>query len=274
MMHRAIRLTAAVLFGLATLAACGGDSGTVSQSGTTSTTNAADPVAGTSWTLASYMNAADRSVPAAPGANATLAFADGNKINGSTGCNQFGGTYTIDGAKLTIELGAMTQVACAGAFLTAQEAAITEGMPLVAGFTQDSSGLTLTAADGSDLFKYSAGLTGLEGTAWVATGVNNGNGAVESNALTEKLTASFGADGAFSGFGGCNDLTGKYEATTDTLSITGLASTQKACADDVSKLETQYMAALTATTTYEITGDVLTLKDDGGATQATFKLSG
>jgi heat shock protein HslJ len=274
MMHRAIRLTAVALFGLATLAACGGDSGTPAQSGTTSTTNASDPLAGTTWTLASYTGPSGRAVEAAPGAAATLAFEDGNQIGGTTGCNLFGGSYTLDGDKLTIELGAMTQVACPGAFITAQETAITQQMPNVAGFTQSADSLSLTAADGSELFKYSAGLSGLEGTAWAATGVNNGKGAVESNALTEKLTASFGADGAFTGFGGCNNLTGSYEATADTLSITGLASTQKACAEDVSNLEAQYIAALTATTTYQIIGDVLTLKDDGGATQATFKFTG
>ena len=48
-----------------------------------------------------------------PGPTATLAFTSDGRINGSTGCNSFGGTYTSTGPALKLTLGAMTQMACA-----------------------------------------------------------------------------------------------------------------------------------------------------------------
>ena len=61
--------------------------------------------------------------------------ADGSTLNGTTGCNGFGGTYSQDGSNLTIELGPMTLVACTDDATTAQERAIVDGLPRVASFT-------------------------------------------------------------------------------------------------------------------------------------------
>jgi len=44
-----------------------------------------------------------------------LHFAEDGKMTGSTGCNQFMGTYIMDEAKLEITTGAMTKMACPGA---------------------------------------------------------------------------------------------------------------------------------------------------------------
>ena len=50
------------------------------------------------------------------------------------------------------------------------------------------------------------------------------------------MTATFGADGAFTGFGGCNNLSGSYAVSgTSGLTISGIAATQMACAADVDR---------------------------------------
>lgn len=43
-----------------------------------------------------------------------LHFAEDGKLTGSTGCNQFMGSYKMDEAKLEITTGAMTKMACPG----------------------------------------------------------------------------------------------------------------------------------------------------------------
>ncbi len=43
-----------------------------------------------------------------------IRFEAGNAVSGSTGCNQFSGTYELEDAKLLFERGPMTKMACPG----------------------------------------------------------------------------------------------------------------------------------------------------------------
>jgi heat shock protein HslJ len=209
-------------------------------------------------------------VSASKEAAASLVFGEQGTLSGSTGCNSFSGTYTTEGSNLEIVLGPMTQKACLSATLTAQESAITAQLPKVTAYQITGTVLTLTGNESAELFTYNAAPTSLSGTTWNVTGVNNGKGAVESTALTEKLTASFGADKSFSGFGGCNQLTGAYTLSGTTgVKIGPLAATRKTCGTAVDQLESEYVSALSHTTNYELAGTTLTLRDGSNATQVT-----
>ena len=224
-------------------------------------------LAGTKWVLSSYV-ADDEVVDAA--AVAALDFGTDGTVSGTTGCNNFNGTFTQDGDDLTIELGPMTRAACTDDATTAQERAITEGLAKVAAFTSTGQ-LALLDGDGAAILIYDANSAGLEGTSWSATGVNNGTGGVESSTLTETISLSFRAEGAVGGFAGCNQYNGSYATSgTDGLTISDVAITRKACEDDAMTLESQYTAALAKVATYAISGNTLTLRDADGATQATF----
>ncbi|HEX3088351.1 MAG TPA: META domain-containing protein [Ilumatobacteraceae bacterium] len=264
---RSFVLVAAAAILIVVTSACGDDS---SSADTTSASASATTLAGTSWTLAEA-TIADKSVAAV--AEATLAFdANGTAVSGSTGCNRFAGTYTQTDSNLAIALGPVTLAACTDPAATAQETAILAQLPNVAAFTNDSQ-LVLLDSNGKKLLTYEKGLTSLAGTSWTATGINNGKGAVASSAITSNVTADFGADGTVSGSSGCNTYTGTYELSgSDGISITGVATTRKACAEDLMTLESQYLAALTATTTFEISGSTLKLADSSGSTQVTYAL--
>jgi len=225
-------------------------------------------LAGTKWVLSSYV-ADDEDVDAV--AVAALDFgADGTALSGTTGCNSFNGTFTQDGAKLTIALGPITEVACTDDATTAQERAIVGGLSEIASFTATGQ-LALLDSAGAALMIYDPNSAALEGTSWTATGVNNGKGGVESTALTNTISAAFAAGAAISGFAGCNQYNGTYTtAGTDGLTISKVATTRKACAEDAMTLESQYTAALAKVTTYEISGNALTLRAADGATQAAF----
>jgi heat shock protein HslJ len=223
----------------------------------------------TSWELASY-TAGQTTVPALAGSPATLAFGAGDRLAGSTGCNSFGGSYEDNGTDLTITLGAMTQKSC-GPAATAQEGALIQLFPLVASYTKSGDTLTFKNDQGAVLATYNATTNTLAGTSWQVTGVNNGQQAVVSTSATEKLTATFADDDTFAGFDGCNQLSGPYSSDdSGALTFGPLAATQKACGDpQVEQLATEYAAALAAVTTYDISGNTLTLRDASGATQVT-----
>ena len=152
---------------LLVLSACGDDEKAADAS-------ASQTLAGTSWTLAS-VTAAGKTVDAAP--EATLAFdAAGTNVSGSTGCNQYSGTYVQTGSDVKISPGPTTLAACGDPAKTVQEAAILAGLPKVASFALGTQ-LVLKDSGGSTLFTYDKGTSSLEGTSWKATGINNGKNA-------------------------------------------------------------------------------------------------
>ncbi len=226
---------------------------------------------GTSWNLSSYAGADGSTVTATEAPDmASLTFAADGSWSGSTGCNRIAGTYTQDGSNLTMESGPMTLVACEGP-VADQEQAIVAALPLVASFTGGDS-LALLSSDDSVLLTYAAGLAGLAGTSWQATGVNNGQEAFVMPEGIEAATVTFDSEGQASGSGGCNTFSGDYTTTDpDGLTFGILGSTFMACEDAVMEVEQQYFTALANVATYQIEADTLTLRDASGAMQVTFQ---
>lgn len=72
-----------------------------------------------------------------------------------------------------------------------------------------------------------------------------------------------------SGSGGCNRISGSYQRTGAQLKIGPLVSTRMACLDNArGQLETRFLAALQATTSYSLAGNELILLDNRGQTLA------
>jgi heat shock protein HslJ len=235
--------------------------------GGTTPARVTDGLEGTAWDLVSYRGPAAASVPVVPGASANLAFGPRGQLAGSGGCNSFAGTWSATGDRLTLTVGATTRKACAPALML-QETAVLQLLTKVATFALDDPTLNLRDDSGGVVLSYNAGVNDLPGTAWKVTGVNNGKGAVESSAATEALTMAFAADGTFSGFGGCNQLSGPFETSgRDGLKIGPLTATTKTCGDEADRLEQQFSTALANAATFEVRGDALTLRDAAGAIQ-------
>ena len=83
--------------------------------------------------------------------------------------------------------------------------------------------------------------------------------------------AAFAKDGILSGFAGCNNYNATYVTSgTNSITVSNVATTRMACQGDAMTLEGEYLAALAKVTTYQITAGALTLRDGGGAAQATY----
>ena len=123
-MSRTVWLLVATLALL--LTACGGSSGT-------------HDIKGTSWTVSTIGGQTT-----VPGAEPTIAFGRDGTISGSTGCNTYSGTYTVDGDKLAVSQLAMTRKACADPAVNTQEAAVTTALTGATSWSIGSDGnLTL-----------------------------------------------------------------------------------------------------------------------------------
>jgi heat shock protein HslJ len=253
-----------------TAAACSSSSGTSGSSGGSDAGSRSGVAAlrENTWNLTQYREAG-RMTNAAGLTASWLRFGAAGALQGDTGCNGFGGHYEVDGSSITLDLGPITAKACSGA-VGRQDRAIVDGFPKVARLLVSGGSVTFSDRDDRALFLYHAADTGIEGTKWSVTGVNNGKQAVVSGATTAKLTAEFGTDGRFTGSGGCNRLGGPYTTSgSDAIAIGPVTSTKQACAADVMTTESEYVAALGQAATYEIAGDRLTVRDAAGATQFT-----
>jgi heat shock protein HslJ len=210
------------------------------------------------------------SVPKAISASATFA---AGTISGNAGCNDYTGTYTVDGDKLTIGPLATTKKGC-GPAQTALETAYLAALGRVATYTVFGMRLDLNTAENKIGLHFTVTeATSLTTTRWVATSVNNGKGGVTSVVAGTTMTAIFRTDGMVAGSGGCNDYSGPYTSDATTIKIGPLATTRKLCNTPagVDDQEAQFLAAMSAATTYTISGSNFELRDAGGALQVAFR---
>jgi heat shock protein HslJ len=102
----------------------------------------------------------------------------------------------------------------------------------------------------------------LAGREWSLTSLGGAPAEAGNGGKPATLTFS-DAGNRVSGFAGCNQLAGTYEAKGDSLRIGPLALTRMACPSGM-ELETKFGAALDATRSYRITGNRLDLVGETG----------
>jgi heat shock protein HslJ len=130
--------------------------------------------------------------------------------------------------------------------------------------------LDLLGADGAVLATLAKQARDLAGTAWKATGINNGKGAVVSVAAGSTVSLAFGADGRASGSAGCNNFTAGYTVDGSSLRFGPAAATRKMCPEaDVMEQEASFLKALESVSTARVEADRLELRTTDGALAAT-----
>ncbi len=224
----------------------------------------------TEWRLVAWRRAGGSIIDVPDDVTATAIFGDG-RIMGSTGCNRYVGTCTLDGGSMRLSAIAATLMACPPP-QTAVEAGFLAALDRVVGVTATAERLELVAADGSVLLRFvPRPATPLIATAWSAIGVNNGRGAVSSLVAGSRITATFGTDGRVTGNAGCNDYLARYELDGARLRIVRVVAKRSECADpEVGRQEASFLAALERVGSWWVEGDRLELRSDDGALQADF----
>lgn len=194
------------------------------------------------------------------------------QAGGRSGCNSWFAGYELDGASLTFGMAGSTMMACP-APQTAVEQAFLTNIASVASWSSDGIRLTLSDAAGNAIMLFAAAPEATVVGSWVATGINNGVGAVESNAFTSTVTATFDEEGRLSGVDGCNDYVTSYEVDGDAITIAPeMATTKMACEGSPAELSARYFAALTAAATWSIDAvGNLELRDAEGALQVGYR---
>jgi heat shock protein HslJ len=155
-----------------------------------------------------------------------------------------------------------------------QAAAFVEALVAARAYLVEDGRLVLVAGDGARLATFAPEPgTALRGTAWRATMVNNGAGAVVSLALGTAITATFGADGTLSGTAGCSPFTTTYATDGDRMTIAPPVSARKACTGAVMEQERRFLGALERVAAYRLGERRLELRDAAGALQVSLTLA-
>ena len=226
---------------------------------------------GTTWRLIAYADSSGQLSMALPDVETTAVF-DGGRVGGNAGCNNYNGTYTVDGQALTIQLGPTTMMACPEPTM-AQEQAFFTNLAAAASYVLVGDQLHILNANGDVILAFQPLVsTPLVGTTWQALSYNNGKQAVVSVLTGTEITAVFGADGQLTGSAGCNNYMAGYTVDGDAITIGPAASSMMMCAEPegVMEQETAYLTSLTTAATYSIQGDQLELRTADGALVASY----
>lgn len=190
-----------------------------------------------------------------------LSFADGS-LSANAGCNQLFGGYRLDGDVLVAEALGQTQMACEDSLMEQDTwlNGLLTGSPTVA---LDADELTLTSADGATVVamldrEVADPDRPLEGTRWV---VGSTISADAVSSIPSGATASITiTEGTVAIESGCNTGSGSVTVGENALTFGPIATTTRACEDDLMGLEAAVFAALDGEASYEIEADVLTIR--------------
>jgi heat shock protein HslJ len=191
-------------------------------------------------------------------AGSPAAQGEGNAVNGSAGCNNFFGSYSVAGDTLTAGPFGLTQMMCEESAMRVEQAFLA-GLEDAQNFQITRDQLVIETATGS-LLLY-ADRFPLEGPQWILTGsgpIDNPQPPIEGGIFTANFGRRYGfPSGTKSGRTGCRDYTATYYASSDQIKVNLPKTSQVACTDAQLEAEQGYFLGLNAARDYRILGNEL-----------------
>lgn len=205
-----------------------------------------------------------------PGTRVRLTFTE-TSLSASAGCNTFGASYRIDGGRLVIDGGAMTEMGC-------DDARNRQDQWLFA-FLGSKPGVTLAGTDltldnGATIMRLvdrtiAEPDLNIVGPTWTVTSIIDGD-AVSSVPAGATATLVFNGDGSINVNAGCNRGRGSWALEGAGLAIKDVFLTKMACADPAGSLENAVLAVINqGALQASIKANVLTLQAGARGLQLT-----
>ena len=205
-----------------------------------------------------------------PGTRVRLGFTD-TGLTAQAGCNSFGASYRIEGGRLVIDGGAMTEMGCDEArnkqdqwlfeFLGSKPSATLAGTDLALDNGRTVIRLVDRTIAEPDL--------NIAGPAWTVTSIIEGD-AVSSVPAGVTATFVFGNDGTVEVNAGCNHGSGSWALEGSGIVFRDVALSKMACEGPAGAMETAVLAVLNkGTVQASIRANVLTLQAGGNGLQLT-----
>lgn len=197
------------------------------------------------------------------GTRLELSFPEKGKLRVLAGCNQLGGDVSFEGDRMKVTGQSMTLMGCDPA-RSEQDNWVKTFLESGPRFALNGDELVLTGNEVIKLVDKRANAQDkpLLGTHWVVESLSNGQSA-SSVPQGAHAFLQFGTD-TVTGSTGCNTLNGKAIQSGETITFADIATTRKACADNLAAMETTMLAVLDGKVPYSIDGDVLWLRHPSG----------
>ncbi|MDK2916462.1 MAG: hypothetical protein PWR25_1019 [Euryarchaeota archaeon] len=230
---------------------------TAGCTGGTSTPGASAGLAGTSWTLDSYLDENGTLIAVLPGTEVTAAFGTDGRVTGSAGCNSYGGDYRLEGTSLSISPIEQTLKFCLEPEgIMEQEARFVDLLGSAAGYRIENGRLVITDAEGADVLVFvqdSFVPVMLPGTSWRLVSLADENGTLAPIIPGTTVTASFDT-GNVRGNAGCNHYSARYTANGANLAIEPVTRTEMYCNEPpgIMEQEDRYLALLADAASYRV----------------------
>ena len=191
-------------------------------------------------------------------ATSSAAMGADNTVNGSAGCNNFFGPYTLSGDSFSAGPFGLTRMICAE-FTMQIEQAFLSGLENVESYQIIGSHLEIQTVNG--LLRFLADRYPLEGPQWILTGsgpIDNPQPPIPDAVFTAEFSRQFGMpSGIKSGETGCNNYTATYFAAADHMKVNLPKTSQITCSDAQLEAEQGYFLGLNAARDYRILGNEL-----------------
>lgn len=112
-----------------------------------------DALAGSEWLLVSF-GPVGAEEPVVAGSEITLSFVTGGQAGGSGGCNSYGGSYQVDGSKVTFGEIVSTLMACADEAVNEQEGRYLAALGAATSFEMRGDSLTIHYDEGQGALNF------------------------------------------------------------------------------------------------------------------------
>lgn len=197
------------------------------------------------------------------GTTVSLNFRDNNSFGMSAGCNSLSGTYSIENDVMSITSDGMTERGCDTA-LHEQDDWLFAFLVSSPAVDLNDDYLTLSNAEAELIFLDSEVATpdlDLIGPTWIVDTFINGD-SMDAFNLEANPTVTFGQDGSFSAFSGCNDMGGTFSTSGSEITFANVVSTDMECFDStIQEVEMLMFSALSdGVSSYEVNASRLTIE--------------
>jgi heat shock protein HslJ len=197
-----------------------------------------------------------QTLPAEKGRNAVTVNFEAGRVHGFSGCNQFTGSYIVEGEKLVLNKLGSTMMACPEPAMSVENL-FRKSFSGTFHISVAENDLTLTPEKGGEALRFERQKPPrLEGVEWEVTGYNNGRQAVVGPKVGTRLTLMF-QDGQVTGSSGCNSFQGSFTVAEKALTIGPLATSRRACEKAVMVQEQEFLTAIQSATTWDVVRGML-----------------
>jgi len=229
---------------------------------------------GIPWILQSYMDAKGEVVNVIAGREVTAEFND-NQINGNAGCNNYFGTYEVDGDHIAFSEIGSTEMFCEQPIgVMKQEIDYLAALSTASSFQMEDNQLIIANADGKEVLTF-VQLKPMPfiGTEWHLEYYTTEAGDSKPLLPESEVSLIFNEDGRLSGSAGCNNYQSAYETEGSAIAIEQIVATRAYCdlPQGIMEQESAYLASLQSVAAYHIQGDKLTMEDADGQVLLAFK---